>query len=476
MNVLYVTSEIAPFAKTGGLADVSAALPRHLARRGHDVRVFVPLYQRIDAAAHRLQPVTGLEELDFGLGAHAVRVSILRAPDAPIYFVRCPSCYDRPSIYTSDSDEHLRFLVLSRAALEYCQRVRFAPDVVHCHDWPTGLLPLTIKTSYGWDQLFARTKTLLTIHNLSYQGVFRAEVLADTGLAGSAHLFHQEQLKAGRVNFLLTGILYADGITTVSPTYAQEIQTPEHGAGLDAFLRARSSTVVGILNGVDYDEWSPENDRLIPFRYSVRDLHLKERNKQALADRVGLGYQRGVPLVGIVSRLASQKGFDLLPHVLPELLRTHDFQLVVLGSGEPRFEDMFFALARGFPRRVAFVAGFSNQLAHWIEAGSDLFLMPSRFEPCGLNQMYSLRYGTVPIVHKTGGLADTVELWNPHTGEGTGFYFERYDAAGLRWALEVALAAYHERAAWQRLMRNGMARDFSWDVRGPLYEEVYARL
>ena len=477
VNILYVTSEAAPFAKTGGLADVSAALPRYLRRAGHDVRVVMPLYSRVSADSAAFEVVH--RDLEIRLGAHRYQVAIVRGerPDeAPFYFVHCPALYHRPAVYTNDPDEHLRFLVLARAALEACQRMGFSPDVIHCNDWQTALLPLILQTRYAWDRLFQRSRTLLAIHNLNYQGTFPAGILPDTGVSDSAHLFHQDQLHAGRLNFLLHGILYAQGICTVSPTYAHEIQTETYGAGLDPFLRSRSSTVVGILNGVDYDEWSPEADRHIPHRFSAQDLAGKALDKDALLARMRLPHVAGVPVIGIVSRLAGQKGFALLEGLMAPLLRRHAFQLVVLGGGERRFEAMFAGLANAFPRQVSFHRGFSNELAHLIEAGSDMFLMPSVYEPCGLNQMYSLRYGTVPIVHRTGGLADTVEPWSPASGRGTGIVFEHHDAAGLAWAIEAALGAYRDRAGWHRLMQNGMAQDFSWNVQGKLYEELYRRL
>ncbi len=480
MNLVFLTSEAAPFAKTGGLADVLAALPRHLHGAGHDVKVFLPFYGSIDTRKLELEPLPGLRDIDIHLGSHRYQVSIVAATapgnPLPYYLVHCPVLYHRASIYTTDPDEHLRFLVLCHAALAACQRLAFAPDVIHCNDWQTGLVPLSLRTVYAWDRLFERTRTLLTIHNLNYQGSFGAHVVPDTGIGGTPHLFHQDQLRAGRVNFLLHGILYADGISTVSPTYAREIQGEALGAGLDGYLRARSSTVVGILNGVDYDEWSPERDRHIPHRFSAEDLSGKEGDKAALLGSLGLPHVAGVPVIGIVSRLAGQKGFALLGDVLPDLLRRHGFQLAVLGSGEGRFEEMFGQLQRAFPRQVCFYRGFSNQLAHLIEAGSDMFLMPSIYEPCGLNQMYSLRYGTVPIVYRTGGLADTVVQWNPSTGEGTGVLFDHHDEAGLRWAIEAALALYRDRAAWRRMMLNGMAENFSWDAQTKLYEELYSRL
>ena len=475
MNVLCVASEMAPFAKTGGLADVMAALPRHLARAGHDVRVFLPLYDTAKVRAADLAPV--VDGFEVALGPHRYAVQIVSpGADPLVHFVHCPALYARGGLYTTDDDEHRRFLALCWAALMACQRMGFAPDVIHGNDWQSGFLPLTLKCRFAWDRLFARARTLLTIHNLNYQGVFAASMVPDTNLADSAHLFHQDQLKEGRVNSLLHGILYADGISTVSPTYSQEIQTPERGAGLDPFLRARSSTVIGILNGVDYDEWSPEFDRHIPHRYSAADLAGKELDKQDLLGKMGLPYQAGVPLIGMISRLAGQKGLELVGEVMPHLLRRHGFQMVVLGSGESRLELMFSQLQRSFPRQVGFYRGFLEPLAHLIEAGADMFLMPSRYEPCGLNQMYSLRYGTVPIVHRTGGLADTVKTWSPAAGAGNGFAFEHHDAAGLTWGVEAALATYRDRATWARLQQNGMAEDFSWSVQARLYERVYQRL
>jgi starch synthase len=474
VNVLFIASEVTPWAKTGGLADVAGALPKQLRRHGHDVRVFLPFYARVRPQAHDFQEV--FPEHIVHLGAHTYRFALLRAPGEHTYFVHCPALYGRQAIYTADPDEHLRFLLLSRAALESSTRLGFSPDIVHCNDWQTGLVPLMLKTRFAGEPTFAQAKTLLTIHNLNYQGIFRSDILPDTELTAYLPLFHQDQLKQERLNFLLHGILYADGVSTVSPTYAREIQTPEHGAGLDELLRARSTRLVGILNGVDYDEWSPQTDRYIPFRYGPGDLAPKEKNKEVLLARMGLPYRREVPTIGIVSRLASQKGFDLLPEALPPILSHVDLRLTVLGNGEPRLEQFFAHLQRSHPGKVCFFNGYNNELAHLIEAGADLFLMPSRYEPCGLNQMYSLKYGTAPIVRKTGGLADTVELWNPHSGEGTGFPFEHYDAEGVRWAIGYALETLRDRRAFVRLQQNAMAKDFSWDRQARLYEELYARL
>ncbi len=472
--MLFVASEMAPFAKTGGLADVLAALPAYLHRAGHDARVVLPLYDTVDTNKATFQAIMDFE---VALGAHRYACKIFRVGAAPpVYFVHCPALYGRGRLYTSEPDEHRRFLALSFAALMICQRLDFAPDIIHCHDWQASLLPMIVKTLVAKDPRFARTRSLLTIHNLMYQGSFPVEIGPDTNLGAVSHLFHQDLMKAGRVNFLLQGILYADGVSTVSPTYAREIQGEKLGGGLDGFLRARSATVVGILNGVDYDEWSPETDKHIPHTYSAQNLAGKERDKQHLLTSLGLPYVPGVPVLGIVSRLVSQKGFKLLDPVMFELLRKHGFQLVVLGSGEPALEAMFSQLQRQFPRQVCFYEGFKNDLAHMIEAGADMFVMPSIYEPCGLNQLYSLRYGTVPIVHRTGGLADTVKQWNPRTGNGTGFAFDHHDGAGLRWAIEAALTAYRDPKQWNRLIQNGMAEDFSWNAQGKLYELVYSKL
>lgn len=480
MKILFVSSEVAPFAKTGGLGDVSAALPKALHALGHDVRVVVPMYARVLGRGHDFTEV--IPEIVFPMGDLTVRVAVFSAPlpgtAAPVYFVRCPALYDRANIYDTAGDEHLRFAVLNHAALRLCQHLGFAPDIIHVNDWQASLIPLLLRTLFAWDRLFARTRTVLTIHNLGHQGTFDAGLLGEAGLAPVADGLHQDQLREGRFGFLLTGILYANAITTVSPTYAREIQTPEHGVGLDAFLRARADVLRGILNGIDDAEWNPAADPLIPHAFSIDDLSGKERCKAELLASAGLPYRQDVPLVGVVSRLAWQKGFDLCEAVLPRMLERRRFQLVVLGTGEGRYEEFFRALARAFPRQVAYLPAFSERLAHAIEAGSDMFLMPSRYEPCGLNQMYSLRYGTAPIVHRTGGLADTVWNFDPATGRGTGFVFDHFDAAGLAWALGRALDLWGDGAGaeldrWRQLQRNGMRLPLGWSHRIGEYLELY---
>ncbi len=483
LKILFVTAELAPLAKTGGLADVSAALPRYLKARGHDVRIVLPLYGRIRAREHpglTLEPVPGLAHVSFAQGPHRVAFSVLttRIPgsDAPVFLVDCPALFARDAIYTQDGDEHLRFAVLTRAALEICQRWGWAPDVFHIHDWHTALLPLYLRTLYAWDRLFEGSRTLLTIHNLGHQGVFGAGIVPDLGLGADTALLHQADLKAGRVSFLKTGLLLAHRLSTVSPTYAREIQTPEYGFGLDGVLRARGRDLVGILNGIDADEWNPRTDPHLVARYSEKSLHRKEKNKEALLEALGLPYTKGMPVLGIVSRLSPQKGIELLYEPIPELLATRDVRFVALGSGGGEYEAFLRSLAERFPGKACYYAGFSEKLAHLIEAGSDFFLMPSRYEPCGLNQMYSLRYGTAPVVRATGGLADTVRHFDPEQGTGTGFVFEHFTAQGLGWALERGLTAQADTKAWRVLQKNAMAEDFSWERQGPRYEALYAAM
>jgi starch synthase len=427
LKICLTSSEFAPLAKTGGLADVASALTDYLHRAGHDVRVLMPRYSMIDTAGLDVFPVDFLQQVPIRLGARDGHYSIdqarLPGTGLSIYLLRCPDLYDRPGIYTSDDDEHLRFILLARASIEMCQRMGFAPDIFHCHDWHAALIPLYLKSRYAWDKLFAATRSVLTIHNIGYQGLFPATILNDIGLDGAEGMLHQDELRLGRINFLKTGVLHADLVTTVSPTYAREIQSSEYGMGLQDLLLARSDTLTGILNGVDYKEWNPETDSLIPSKFSVHDLSGKAACKRALMKDMELSGGAAQPLIGIVTRLVGQKGIDLMQRVLPVLLGRRKFAVVVLGSGEARFERFFNSLQATFRGRVCFYRGYNNKLAHWIEAGSDMFLMPSLYEPCGLNQRSSLRYGTGPLVRETGGLADSVKLFTPHTGIGTGVVF-----------------------------------------------------
>jgi len=480
MKICLVSSELAPVAKTGGLADVSSALSVFLHRAGHDVRVLIPRYARIDQSGLDIVPIDALSDMKLQLDARELRFSIdtatLPGTDMTIYLLRCPEFFGRPGIYTQDADEHLRFVLLSRAAFEMCQHLGFAPDIFHCHDWQTALIPLYLRSTYSWDRLFSQSRSVLTIHNIGYQGMFPAHVLPELHLAGAEHHLHQDDLKDGVINYLKTGIMYADLITTVSPTYAREILGDDYGMGLNELLRSRLDSLVGILNGVDYDEWNPASDSLIPENYSTQNMSGKAVCKQTLMQKMGLTQHDRRPLVGIVSRLAGQKGIELIDNVVPRMLANRDFALVVLGSGESRYENFFGWLQQAFPGRVSFYQGFNNKLAHWIEAGSDMFLMPSLYEPCGLNQMYSLRYGTVPVVRETGGLADSVEQVQPANGTGTGILFQDYNEAGLTWALSSALDLYQNRPLWEGIVANGMAKDFSWERAGSRYVDLFRQL
>jgi starch synthase len=480
LRICQVFSEFAPLAKTGGLADVTGALSRYLHARGHDVRLFLPFYSIIDTRRLEIAPVASVQDVPLALGAHHYRFSILTARTSgstlPVYLVHCPALYAGPEIYTSGPEKHLPFLLLTRAAIEACQRLGFGPQIFHCHDWHAAFGPVYLRHLYSWDRLFAATKTILTIHNIGYQGIIPAAAVGDLGLDALRHLLHQDDLKHDHINSLKHGILYADTITTVSPTYAREIRTEQYGMGLETALRMRGDAVIGILNGIDYEEWNPASDRYLPYHYDAQNLAGKERVKRSLLERLKLKSAPRAPLLGIVSRMTGQKGFDLLFESLPELLARRDFRLAVLGNGETRYAEYFTALQRRFPDQVAFHRGFDEELAHLIEAGSDIFLMPSLYEPCGLNQMYSLRYGTAPIVRNTGGLADSVQNYDPATGVGTGIVFNDFNPEALAKAIITALALYQDRTQWARIMRNGMAQDFSWDKQGALYVDLYNRL
>ena len=482
MKICYAVSEVVPFSKTGGLGDVAGALPHELQRLGHDVRIVAPLHVLPGGRGHgELSAVEDVQRVEIALDGRPYTFS-LRASDpgarrgAPVLLVDCPELFHRPQLYTSGPDEPLRFAFLCRAVFEACQRLRWAPDVIHCNDWHTALIPLLRDTVYGWDALLRPTRTLLTIHNLGYQGLFPASTIERLGLAAWSASFDAGDRAAGRLNLLRTGVRHADAVSTVSPTYAREIVGPELGMGLDADLRARSDEVAGILNGVDYTVWSPEADPHLPARYSAADLGGKRVNKRRLLEQLGLDAAPGAPLAGIVTRLVEQKGLELCVAVLPDLLAATDLRLVVLGQGQARYEEFFARLAARHPRRVAFRRGQDEPLAHRIEAGADLFLMPSRYEPCGLNQLFSLRYGTIPVVRRTGGLADSVRPYDAASDGGTGFVFEHFTPEGLRWALGLALDTFRDGPRWRRLVLRAMAEDFSWARQARRYVELYERI
>jgi starch synthase len=492
LSICAIASEVVPLAKSGGLADVANALCRQLSAGGHDVRLFMPFYSQVRRDRLEATRVESLQGLAVRTGRHEYRVDIWRAklPGAhvgpgsssgasatEIYLVESDALYARARLYTADPDEHRRFLVLTRAALECCRRMNFRPHIVHSHDWHTAFAPLWLRSNYKADPVFAGTRSVMTIHNIGYQGEFSAADAADLDLGTDAYLLHQDDLKAGRVNALKHGILHADAVTTVSPTYAREITTPRFGMGMEQALAARGSAVHGILNGVDYEEWDPRRDKYLPIHFGPADLARKAELKRNFLLRQNLRPTQGrVPLFGIVSRLASQKGFDLLVDSLPRLLQNHDVRVAVVGTGDARYERFFAGLAEQHRGRAWFFAGYDESLAHWIEGASDVFLMPSQYEPCGLNQMYSLRYGTIPVVRRTGGLADSVTHFDPATGVGTGIVFNDFDVAAMNWALDTAMQWFAQPQLWERMVQNAMRCDFSWQTQANEYLKLFAGL
>ncbi len=473
-RVLMVASEAVPFAKTGGLGDVAGALPLALASLGHDVTLVLPRYRGATGGtpAGSTQVSLGGRVFDVAYAEHAL------ADRARAVLVECPDLFDRAELYGVGAhdypDNAARFAVLARAALEYGAGQHPAPDIVHAHDWQAGLAPVYLRTLFAGRAGIAEAAAVFTVHNLAYQGLFPPVWMPALDLGWE--LFGIEGIEYwGKLSFLKGGVNFSEMVTTVSPRYAREIQTPELGFGFDGILRRRGRRVRGILNGIDDAAWDPAADPHLPAPYGPDTLDDKRLSKRALLERLGLSAGDEAlarPLVGMVSRLVDQKGFDLLA-ALGDSLLSLGAAFVVLGSGEPRYQEMWQALADQAPDRVAFRAGFDEPLAHLIEAGADIFLMPSKFEPCGLNQMYSLRYGTVPVVHAVGGLDDTIENWNGRTGAGTGFKFRAYTPEALRGALVKALAAFEDRAAWRAMQRAGMSRDFSWSASAAAYAEVY---
>ena len=464
-----VSSEAQPLAKTGGLADVVGALPAALRECGDDVAVVVPRYGSIDLKGARRV----YDGIAIYLGVDRYDVAIYQAPaDFPFYLVDCPPLFDRKGYYGESgvdySDNHIRFAVFARAALSVA-RFLFRTEIFHCHDWQAGLVPALLASSFSTDPTYLGAKTLFTIHNLGYQGLFPKGAMLEAALDPA--LFRPDGLEFfGQISYIKGGIAFADALNTVSPTYAREIQTPEYGFGMDGALRSRSAVLSGILNGVDYRQWSPDVDSELPARYSADDLSGKRVCKQHLLEEFGLPPEAmDRPLIGIVSRFTRQKGTDILAEVAGQMVAAEDLYLVALGNGEPEYEAFFRQMAADNPGRIAVRFGFDNGLAHRIEAGSDMFVMPSRYEPCGLNQIYSLRYGTVPVVRATGGLDDTIE-------EGTGFKFWEYSGRALLGAVRAAVTEFSDQAAWQETMRRGMRKDFSWKASATLYSALYRRL
>jgi starch synthase len=479
LRILFVASEVEPFAKTGGLADVTGALPRALAALGHDVRVFMPKYRGVERAGASLRPL--VNRLPVLLGDRVVEGAVWEgelAPGVPVYFLAQDQYYDRPSLYTTAEgaypDNCERFVFFARGALTLLPLLGWTPQVIHAHDWQAGLLPVYLETLYRDDPAYRDIATVFTIHNLAYQGLFWHYDLPMTGLGWD--LFTPAGIEFyGKISFLKGGLGFSDLLTTVSPTYAREIQTAEYGEGLDGVLRERAADLVGILNGIDHEIWNPASDPEIPKRFGPDDLEGKAACKAGLREEMRLTDPgRAAPLVGVVSRLADQKGLDLVAAAVPDIVAAGG-QFVLLGAGDEPYEREFTELARTHPGAVGVKIGFNAGLARRIYAGADCFLMPSRYEPCGLGQLISLRYGTIPIVRRTGGLADTIREWNPAAGTGTGFVFEPLTAQACRAAVGRALAAYGQPAGWARLVQNAMAEDFSWEASAEKYVGAYRK-
>jgi len=472
MRILFAASEGLPFGKTGGLADVIAGLPRTLVEQGHEVAVVLPRYRGVKAdtaAASRLSISLGGQTRSPAL----VDGEIVRG--VQYFLLDDPAYFDRAQIYGENGDypdNAERFAELSLAAIEVAKAI-WRPDVFHCHDWQTGLVPLFLRTRHAGDPQVKNIPVVFTIHNIGYQGVISREAAGRAGVPESA--FHSGGIEFyGSANLLKAGLVYSDYLTTVSPRYATEIQTPEYGRGLDGVVRERAGLLRGILNGVDYSIWNPETDKHVVAHYSRDSFIGKAACKQDLLKTFGLPLPEGRrALVGIVSRFADQKGFDLIAEVAQRLM-SEELSLVVLGTGDRRYEELFRALAAHFPDRAAVRVAYDNALAHKVEAGADIFLMPSRYEPCGLNQIYSLRYGTVPVVRATGGLDDTIEEFDLTRGSGTGFKYGNYAGKDMLDCVRRALHYYQDATVWRVIQRNGMAKDFSWKASAAEYGKLYA--
>ena len=466
LNILFAATEVVPYVKTGGLADVAGALPKALAKLGHKVGIVMPRYN-LDTIATAGEPTPIELEVPFDFGVRRSAVYVDHAGEVPVYFIDAPEYFSRANLY-GETDDAERFAYFSRAVLELARCFGEPLDLIHLNDWMTGFVPAYLKTHYAGDTAFAKTKTLFTIHNMAFHGLFDPGLLPKLGLPATLYKTKGGLEFYSRASALKAGLVFSDALSTVSPQYSREIQTPEFGERFDGLLRERSSDLLGILNGVDYEEWNPGNDGYIAAPFSTDDLSGKRVCKHDLLRSFGLPQNPDRPLIGCISRLSDQKGFDLILDIADQML-AEGAAFILLGSGEKAYERAFHSLRRAWPLQVGVHVGFSNELAHKIEAGSDMFLMPSRFEPCGLNQMYSLRYGTVPIVHGVGGLEDTIQSFDRATGAGNGFKFYEHHSAGLLEKICEALALYAETDLWRSLMLNGMRADHSWGASARRY-------
>ena len=484
-KIFFVSAEVYPFAKVGGLADVAGALPKALSILGADVSVIMPYYGDVQEKARdfKIKP-TEIRGVPIVVGDNVENFDLYSAKlpgsQVPIYFVKSEKYFDRKGIYFDPEtkkdfpDQAERLIFFAKAVLESASALKFKPDILHTNDHHTSILPAYLKITHRHHPIWRNTATVLTIHNLAYQGIFPPETMDLMGL-GEEFFYPEGPFEFyGNVNFLKIGIFFADAVNTVSPTYATEIQTPEYGNKLDGVLRSVSHKVFGIINGVDYSVWDPSVDENIEYKYSIDDLSGKRMMKSVVLRQFELPEELDIPLIGMIGRMADQKGFDLVAEILPELMKK-DVKMVILGSGDPRYEKMFKDAQKKYPKKLSVYTGFNGPLAHKIEAGADMFLMPSRFEPCGLNQMYSLRYGTVPIVRKTGGLADTVIDVDEKPNVGTGFVFSEYSPQALLDTINRALMHFSERKEWRKIIIRGMKQDFSWEVSAKKYLELYRK-
>ncbi len=473
LKVLIVSSEAAPFAKTGGLGDVIGSLPQALRELGVDVRVLMPRYRSIKWDLVKDATYISSFEVSLGWRKQSASVFSMTVDGLPVYLIQNDYYFGRDGLY-GFGDDYERFGFFSKAAVEFVGTIDFMPDVIHFHDWQTGLVPVYLNDVFKRFTFYRHIKTVFTIHNLQYQGVFGRETLGNLDLndgyfSGTKLEFH------GNISFMKAAILYADAITTVSETYAHEIQTPAYGYGLDGLLRSCKGKITGILNGIDLKKNDPQTDKLIFTNYSATDLAGKAENKQRLQQQLNLPQSDRTPVIGIVSRLVDQKGFDLIAGCIDELM-SRDLQLVILGTGDGRYEHMFHYMSNRYPNKVSANITFNEELAQKIYAGSDMLLMPSLFEPCGLGQMIAMRYGTLPIVRETGGLADTVYHFVPELGAGNGFTFRDYLSSGLMWAIDSALGVYKDTDMWEKAVVNAMISDFSWKKSAARYLELYKSL
>ena len=478
MKVAFLASEVIPYAKTGGLADVAGALPKFLARLGAEVRVFMPFYREVKAKNLPLRTVINHAAVDLAGERRDYSVLEHKGDGFSVSMIVRDEYYDRDGLYGTPAgdypDNGERFAFFARAALDSMKILGFSPDVIHGHDWQAASAFSYLKFVYADDLFFKDTRSVFTIHNLAYQGVFKKEVLAAAGLPES--LFNMNDLEFfGKVNYMKGGILYATAVTTVSPRYSREIQTPEFGCGLDGLLRSRAHALSGILNGVDYADWDPATDRLIPARFSPADLAGKAASKSGLLDMFSLGKSPDAPVAGMVTRLAGQKGVDIVCDALDEIFKL-GVTVVILGTGDQKIQDFLKDAKRKYPSRLGLMIAFDEKVAHTIYAGSDLFLIPSRYEPCGLTQMYALKYGTVPVVRATGGLDDTIHEFDASRRSGNGFKFAAATPGALLASLGTALDAYSRKDSWSILVRNAMTSDFSWTRSAGEYLTLYHKI